>query len=131
MIWIALAALASAQAAEPPPEPQPPVYPAVFAPLLNSEREAAWLGPAGPYYPASAAEARQNGEAILICQVGTAGALRRCNIAAEAPRRFDFGFAAQRMADRKRITVAGPPPAQGEIIYVRVPFTIGAKAEVG
>jgi hypothetical protein len=128
MFLITLAVLAMEQSVEAASQQQQ-VYEAVFRPLKKSERSYARLGPAGPYYPERAFNARTNGQAILRCRVAAAGELQNCKPVSEAPADSQFAIAARIMADRKRITVAGVAAA-GETILVRVPFVLSAPAEM-
>jgi hypothetical protein len=104
------------------------VYDATFRPLKGSERAYSDLGPAGPYYPERAANARVNGQAILSCRVAAGGDLEGCKPVAEMPVDSSFGVAARVMADRKRIFVENAPPP-GQTILVRVSFVIGSPAQ--
>jgi len=128
MFLITMAVLAMEQSADAAPQPQQ-VYEARFLPLKKSERTYARLGPAGPYYPERAFNARTSGQAILRCRVAAAGELQNCKPVSETPADSQFAIASRIMADRKRITVAGTVAA-GETILVRVPFVLGAPAEV-
>ncbi|MDP3658508.1 energy transducer TonB [Phenylobacterium sp.] len=122
-----LALMALAASGDASTAPVPPIEEVRFAPLPTSERAFEALGPVGPFYPASAAQARQNGEAIIRCHTGPAGALARCKVISERPARYDFGVAATTLAQRKRIfSVSSHPP--GEAIMVRVPFVLDALA---
>ena len=107
----------------------PPTFEARFAPLRKSEKAYVGLGPVGPFYPAAAASQGRNGEAVIECRVGAAGELKRCKVASEEPRKNDFGAAAQRMASSKRLFADGEP-GSGDLVRVRVPFTIGAAVQV-
>lgn len=125
MLVIALAAFALAQAPEPADET---IHAAVFAPLAKAEQRFARLGPAGAFYPDAAVRKRRNGKAVLRCVAGPAGRLDRCEVVSESPPRLHFGAAARVLAERGRITVADAPA--GAVVFVGVPFTIGAPAEV-
>ena len=106
-------------------DPTPKIYEVEFAPLAPSERQYAYLGPAGPYFPENALQMHQRGEGRLRCIVGADGDLLQCVQLAEGPAGSGFASAAQVLADRKRVRVTGSPPL-GERITVRIPFAIGA-----
>jgi len=110
-------------------DPMQKIYDVEFAPLAPSERQYAHLGPAGPYYPERAFRTHQNGEGQLRCKAGLDGDLQQCAPFAERPAGSGFAEAALILADRKRVSAMGAPPA-GESIIVRVPFAIGAPAIV-
>ncbi|WP_293677658.1 energy transducer TonB [uncultured Phenylobacterium sp.] len=84
------------------------------------------MGPAGPFYPQRAADARASGHALLRCEVGGEGDLSKCKLVGETPRDSNFAPAARIMAERKRIFVTGA--TAGETILVQVPFVLGAQA---
>jgi hypothetical protein len=122
---ILLAAAVQAAAADPGQK----IYEVEFAPLAPSERQYAHLGPAGPYYPERALRNHQNGEGQLRCIAGVDGDLQQCVPFAEGPAGSGFADAAQILADRRRVRVAGSPPV-GESLIVRVPFTTGPPVNV-
>lgn len=106
----------------------PQVQPAVFAPLSDVEtRRYGRLAPAGPFYPARAAEAKLSGEAVLECRVGKAGSLKACKPLGERPGGWSFGAAAKVMAERGRISVADTPP-EGSPVWIHVPFRLEPSA---
>lgn len=63
-----------------------------------------------------------NGEAELECRVLAGGVLEACKITSETPTGFDFGPAAKRMAERRRILAKDVPLTREGLIIVRVPF---------
>lgn len=108
---------------------QPPkTFQAEYRPLKRSERDYARLGPAGPFYPQRAFDARVSGDGLIKCQVADEGRLTKCKLVDETPWNSNFAPAARILAERKRIFVTGA--ATGETILVRVPFVLGAPAEV-
>lgn len=119
--------LAFGQAAT-PDAPSPKTFQAEYRPLKRSERHYARLGPAGPFYPQRASDARVSGDGLIKCQVADEGRLTKCKLVDETPWNSNFAPAARILAERKRIFVTGA--ATGETILVRVPFVLGAPAEV-
>lgn len=111
-----IAALALATAAE--AEAQP----VTFAPLKGAELRFAKLGPAGPFYPALAADQGVSGSAVIECDVDTVGALSACVLVEETPQNKGFGPAALLMAGRGRLS-AWAPPAEAARLRLLVPFS--------
>jgi hypothetical protein len=109
---------------------QPPIYEAAFRPLRRSERMYAPLGPVGPYYPQVAVDRRKSGDAVLSCQVGESGTLKKCKPVSDNPVNLNFALAARAMANQNRIFVADQALVEGETILVRVPFVLGAPVTV-
>lgn len=99
--------------------------PVMFKPLAASEAQFAGFGPAGPFYPARAAERGLSGSVVLVCTPTAEGRLRGCKVVSESPGNLDFGRAAVVMATRGRITVSAPV-AVGEPVQVGVPFVLPA-----
>lgn len=128
MIGVLTVALALGQAANGAPQEQQ-AYEAAFRPLRKSERTYAKAGPAGPYYPQRAYDARRSGSAIIRCRLVPGGELRACKPIAESPTNSDFAAAARAMAEQKRIYIDGDPPA-ADAVLVRVTFAFGAPATV-
>jgi hypothetical protein len=126
---VALAfALAQAPAGAETPA-SPPIVEVAFAPLKRSEARYAKLGPAGPYYPQVAANARANGEAILDCEAKEGGILAKCRMISETPWGSGFAPAARIMAERGRILAVTSAPI-GQRVLVRVPFVRGAPTAI-
>lgn len=128
MFTVLVMAMALGQATDDGSQQQQ-VYDAAFRPLRKSERSYAKNGPAGPYYPQRAYDARSSGSAIIRCRLAEGGELEACKPIAELPTNSNFAIAARIMADRKRIYVDGRPPV-GQTVLVRVPFVLGAPAAV-
>lgn len=127
MIASMLVLLALAQAT--PPEPSElRTFQAEFRPIKKSERTYAKLGPAGPFYPQRAFDARASGHGLIRCQVTDKGDLAKCKPVDEKPSNSNFAPAARIMAERKRIFVTGAAP--GETILVQVPFVLGGPAVI-
>lgn len=124
MLAVLVMAMALGQATDGASQ-QPQVHDAAFRPLRRSERSYAKNGPAGPYYPQRALDARSSGSAIISCRLLAGGELEACKPIAQTPTSSNFAIAARIMADRKRIYVDGSPPV-GETVLVRVPFVLGA-----
>lgn len=103
-------------------------FQAEFRPLKKSEKSYAKLGPAGPFYPQRAINARASGHGLIECQVADEGDLTKCKLVSEAPSNTNFAPAARIMAERKRIFVKGA--TTGEKILVQVPFVPGTPVEV-
>lgn len=122
---LVLLALAQATSLEPS---ELRTFQAEFRPLKRSERSYAKLGPAGPFYPQRAFDARASGHGLIRCQVSDRGNLAKCRIVDERPWNSNFAPAARIMAERKRIFVTGADP--GETILVQVPFVLGAPAVI-
>src|SRR4051812_4030087 len=119
MFLVSVMAMAPGQATDGISQQQQ-IYDAAFRPLRKSERSYAKNGPAGPYYPQRAYDARSSGSAIIRCRLVAGGELEACEPIAELPTKSNFAIAARVMADRKRIYIDGnPPPA--EAVLVRVP----------
>lgn len=111
-----------AAAADTPPSP-PPVHAAVFEKLDPMHRRFFRYGPVGPYYPELAARRGVTGEAVLECRTIDRGRLVDCAIISETPPGYFFGAASMRMAGGGLVHAEETAP-EGQIIRVRVPFTI-------
>ena len=127
MFLLVLAAAAGVVAPEAPTAAEPPRYEATFDPTGKYKRYDPALGPAGPYYPARAYDDRRNGDVLLSCLTGAAGALEQCKILHESPSDYSFGIAAIVMARRQQIIIDPSVPV-GEPVVVHVPFTLGVRA---
>lgn len=129
MLAVMVMAMALGQATDGASQQQQEVYDAAFRPLRRSERSYAKNGPAGPYYPQRAHDARTSGSAIIRCRLLEGGELEACKPISQLPTNSNFAIAARIMADRKRIYLDGNLPV-GETVFVRVPFVLGAPAAV-
>ncbi|MBU1378078.1 MAG: energy transducer TonB [Alphaproteobacteria bacterium] len=127
MLVSVLLLLALGEATTPEPE-HLKTFQAEFRPLKRSERSYAKLGPAGPFYPQRASDARASGYGLIKCQVADDGDLTKCKLVNETPWNSNFAPAARIMAERKRIFVTGA--TTGATILVQVPFVLGGPAAV-
>lgn len=121
-----IVALAGADAASVPPD----VLEARFAPLGRSERTYQALGPVGPFYPAAAVRRGVNGQAVIECKPAAQGRLKGCKAVSEEPKGYSFGAAARVMAGRGHVLIADEAFAPDTTVRVRVPFVLGAPAEI-
>lgn len=127
MLVSVIVILALGQATTPEPQ-QLKTFQAEFRPLKKSEKSYTKLGPAGPFYPQRAFDARVSGYGLIKCEVVDEGDLTKCKLVNETPLNSNFAPAARIMAARKRIFVTGA--TTGEMILVQVPFVLGGPAMV-
>ena len=118
------AANAEPQTAPAPPAAAPVIYEALFTPILPRNFDFGELGRVGPYWPERALRNNMTHCRIALqCKAHLSGVLTDCKAISEMPDGYNFGVAAEVMARRKRVIVAGVTQ-EGAVIQVHVPFEL-------
>lgn len=127
MIRLAIAALGASMLTPPgvifSTTVQPPLQPGEvnirFVPAPAATRD----------YPTEARKDKVEGEAVAVCAIDGAGALKACKIQQEAPADYGFGQALLKTAERVRIeaTTRSGAPTAGRSFRLTMRFRLSAR----